>query len=91
MSNENLKTFFRKYKEDSEFRKAIDNAPDIDAKRRIIIEAGLNFTKQDVEELKRYVKHELSDAELDYVVGGTNALYLNLKDEDFEAAKDLGF
>lgn len=90
MSTDNLKYFFKKYKEEADFKDAIDNAPDIDAKRRIIKEAGLEFTKEEVEQIEKTIKTELTERELDNVVGGTNILFLTLNDKDFKTAKEIG-
>ena len=85
---ENLKKFLTKYEEDKEFRDAIDNAPDLNAKRRIFNEAGMEFTKEEVETLRKKQK-ELSEETLDNIVGGVK-LSNELSDEYFEFLKNLG-
>ena len=90
MSLENVKEFLKKYKNDYDFKYAIDNAPDINIKRRIAREAGFEFTKKEVEEFSKITKErELEEDELDKVVGGSSSAFLLL--EDIKAALDAAF
>ena len=89
MSSEKVKSFLKRYKNDPAFKQAIDNAPDNNAKRRIAKEAGYEFTAEDVARFSKLLKLELEDADLDNVVGGSNATLFLL--EDIEAAFESAF
>ncbi len=86
MSLENLENFLDRYRKEKEFRDAINNAPNIDAKKRIAKEAGFEFTK---EEVKAFFEQGilLSDNDLTQIVGGTNVNYY----EEFKAAMESSF
>ncbi len=66
MSVESAKSFVERIKTDSAFKQQLANAPDNEARRKIVSEAGYNFTKEDILQLP----NELTDEELNRVSGG---------------------
>ena len=73
MSIKSVKEFLEKYGKDSEFRLAIDNAPDNNAKRRLAKEAGFEFTIEEVKLFLKSQKQELDEDALDNVIGGSDS------------------
>ena len=73
MSLESLEDFLEKYRNDIKFKSAIDNAPDLQAKKRIAEQGGFSFSEEDIQKFICLEKQkELDEDDLNSVVGGTN-------------------
>ena len=71
MSVENAKAFLSRVASDEAFKKSLENAPNEEARKAIVKEAGYDFTKAEMESLLAADgEGELSDEELEAVAGG---------------------
>ncbi len=71
MSVEEAKAFIEKIKNDKELADAF-KAATVDARKKMAVDAGYNFTENDLKEAMTALKgRELSEAELDGVAGGS--------------------
>ena len=75
MSVESAKAFVGKFNADEAFRKSLDDAADDAAKQKIAVDAGFDFTKDDLKAVTSEKKGELSEAELESVAGGASAVW----------------
>ena len=66
MSIDSAKAFVERMKSDAEFRTKINEAKDPEEAKKLIADAGLDFTKEEYDE----VRTELSDDDLAQVAGG---------------------
>ena len=66
MSIEQAKAFIEKMKTDEEFTKRIMAIEDSDAQFQAIAEAGFDFTKEELEQ----VRQEVDEADLEQISGG---------------------
>ncbi len=71
MSVEEAKKFIEKIKNDKEFASAF-KAATVDARKKVAVDAGYNFTENDLKEALTALKgRELSEEELASVAGGS--------------------
>jgi len=68
MSLESAKKFIERLKADENFRKKASEFKDAEARTNFVKSQGFDFTKEDIE----LVKSELSNEELESIVGGTS-------------------
>ena len=72
MSTNTARTLLDRMAADADFRTRVESAPDQDAKKAILTEAGFGeVTPGEVEAAGKDFSPDLSDAELEAVVGGS--------------------
>ena len=81
MSEEQLKAFIEKLKENSDLQQKLKGAADADAFAAIAKEAGFAVTAEDVQSMQT-AKTELSDDDLERVAGGICAATAAWTQED---------
>jgi len=69
MSIESAKAFIERMKSDAAFRKSVNGASDPEA---LVKEAGFDFTKEELREVREEIGQELSDEALRDVAGGAD-------------------
>lgn len=82
MSREHVKAFYKKLAKDEAFKAQIEGVRSKQECSQIIREAGFNFTQEEFEEYtsqllesNSYSSEELKEKELEFAVGGINALF----------------
>ena len=68
MSIESARAYVERMREDEEFRQRVEKATESEEKKKIILEAGLDFTQEELKQAAEEIP--LSDDELETVAGG---------------------
>ena len=71
MSVESAKAFLERMKSDSAFRQSVLGAKDDAERNELVVEAGFEFTKEEIDQARSEFQGELNDEELRLVAGGT--------------------
>jgi len=71
MSVESAKAFLERMKSDSAFRESVVGAQDDAERNKLVVEAGFEFTKEEIDQARSEFQGELSDEDLRLVAGGT--------------------
>ncbi|MCP4934343.1 MAG: Nif11-like leader peptide family natural product precursor [bacterium] len=81
MSIESAKAFLEKMKTDENFRKECSGKPSHEEWIKFVKESGYDFSNEDIEQ----VKSDLSDDELEMIVGGIGGrfgIYIKISSDD---------